>query len=153
MENQSSVGRWSSDGTRLHIDFSDRSRGAVRLRRRDKDTFVGTQSIDGEQVAWVLSRVDTRLVGKWVVQYEQGGTRTFIRTYEFKKDGTVLFVDESKNVTLARRGDAYLMDFSDGRLDRLKLIGPNLFVEHYYSKTSFESGQRPDSVGRGVRTK
>jgi hypothetical protein len=146
LEDDLHVGRWLGAGSQLRIVFDDRARGAVRLRVRGKDTLSGQQTRGSGSVPWELTRLDSRLLGQWTMTYTNGA----VRHYEFRGDGSVLFTEERLTARLVKDGEYYLVDFGDGKLDRLKL-GGTLQVEHYNPRTALAARQAPTETGRGVR--
>jgi hypothetical protein len=149
VENQAPLGRWSAQGTNINVVFDNTATGAVRLRSRGKETMIGHQTLPGAgRIAWELTRIDARLLGNWVITYANGA----VRTYEFRSDGTVLFVEDNRRSNWIKSGEHYLLDFGDGKIDRIK-PGANLIVEHFNPGADLAAGRKPDQIGRGVRAK
>src|SRR5207244_3245077 len=85
--------------------------------------------------------------GKWAVTYGNRSTREYL----IDADGNVTQPDEDdRRAKLRWRGADLLLDFGDGKLERLKLTGGRLRVEHFNPAGTYPRG-RPDTVGTGVR--
>jgi hypothetical protein len=87
------------------------------------------------------------IVGAWTVTYEGGA----VRHYEFDGRGNVRFVDEQRMGRVFLKGSDVLIDFSDGKWERLRLVDGVLGVEHFNPV-----GRYPDSptlTGRAERTR
>jgi len=60
------------------------------------------------------------------------------------------FTEERLTARLVKEGGYYLVDFGDGKIDRLKL-GTALQAEHFNPRAALAAGQKPEQTGRGVR--
>jgi hypothetical protein len=86
--------------------------------------------------------------GVWAITYTPNRAT---RTYTVKEDGSVLFVEAGTKGRLTRKGADLLLDFGDGKLERVTLARDGrLFVEHFNPKAAFPDGF-PDQIGIGVR--
>ena len=82
---------------------------------------------------------------KWVVKYSGGN----IRNYRINEDGQVLFVETNQAGIISQRGDDLVLDFSDGKLERLKLSEGSLIVEHFDPASRYPDS--PNQTATGVR--
>jgi len=71
--------------------------------------------------------MEPRLIGSWKLTYGGGA----IRNYQFDGRGNVFFVELQQTGRLARRGDDLLLDFGDGKLERLRIVDGAVLVDHY----------------------
>lgn len=74
--------------------------------------------------------------GTWLVKYHPNGVR---RTYVVKPSGDVSCTEGTSTFTgkIKKDGAGLLLDFNDGKLERLTFAGNRVFVEHYDPKGSF----------------
>jgi hypothetical protein len=87
-----------------------------------------------------------QFVGKWKIQH---WPNQLMRHYIISKSGDVHFIEENRNGTLYYNGPDLLLDFGDGKIERLNLSGNRLFIEHFNPKGDFSS--KPDQIGIGKR--
>lgn len=125
-----------------------------RLQALKKDLSSQGDRKGAAAVKAELDRLDSpanvaKLIkGTWVVRYDNGVKRT----YNIYEDGTVLFVENEMAGRIFPNGDDWLLDFSDGKLERLS-IRPALWVEHYTEKGNYTEGKEADVIGAGNKTK
>lgn len=88
------------------------------------------------------------LDGSWTVRYDNDGA---VRTYQIRGE-QVRWDDQGRLRVgeLSRAGDELLLDFGDGKLERLSLK-PVLQVEHFDPKELYRTG-RPSDRGTGELT-
>jgi hypothetical protein len=79
-----------------------------------------------------IDNPDAALAGKWKVRYASGS----IRHYVFAPGGHVHFTDENRNGRLANG----ILDFNDGRAERITPAGDRLLVEHFNPRETFPNG-------------
>jgi len=116
---------------------------------RDND-LKGVESVDEE-----LARLDEAerlwerhvLQGLWEVKYSNGNTRT----YGISNTGEVQFMEERRFGRIYRAGRDYLLEFGDGKVERLTLQ-PTIKLEHFDPKSTYPLGA-PRSTGTGVPTR
>jgi S1-C subfamily serine protease len=86
------------------------------------------------------------LAGKWTLQYANGA----VREYLIDADGDVQFPTESRKVRLRHKKGNWLLDFGDGKLERVRFLsGQEIYVEHYNPAAMFASGDYDTwAVGR-----
>lgn len=74
--------------------------------------------------------------GTWSIKYHPNGVR---RTYVVKPNGDVSCTEGTSAFTgkIKKEGADLLLDFNDGKLERLTFAGNRVFVEHYDPKGSF----------------
>ncbi len=109
--------------------------------RRPGEPLPGERS-SGQRTAAMQSQ----LVGKWDIQHwPNRGKRTYIIT----PSGAVHFIEENRNTVLVRRENDILLDFGDGKLERLNPSNDRLFIEHFSPKSDFPD--RPNQIGIGRR--
>lgn len=84
-----------------------------------------------------------RFAGVWKITYPSGETKRYV----ISADGAVT-CDENmgKRITpqkskLTLRGSDIIMDFKNGAIERLKLSGKNLSIEHFNPKEHYPDGQ------------
>jgi hypothetical protein len=94
-----------------------------------------------------------KLAGTWKISYSNGDSRT----YAFSTDGHATFfaLDLSGKITgtfkkkMFMKGGDVLVEFQEGAVERLKISGGKLQVEHFNPKTQYPKGQ-PAAKGTGV---
>ena len=93
-----------------------------------------------------------RLAGKWIITYVNG----FTRRYSISQEGIVTLSEmDGKQLTpppkakLIAKGADFLLEIEEGKIERLKLTGKTLSVEHFNPKSLFESGT-PNNRGTGI---
>ncbi|MEQ8785367.1 MAG: hypothetical protein RIC55_03675 [Pirellulaceae bacterium] len=74
-------------------------------------------------------------LGKWAIKYTNG----ISRHYAIAEDGVVYFSEETSESRLTFREGDLVVDFGDGKLERLELRGEQLWVEHYLPPSSYPS--------------
>ena len=85
------------------------------------------------------------LPGTWSVTYTNGAKRT----YTIERDGGVAF-EEEQILGEFVGGDYLLLEFDDGKLERLTPAGSRLLVEHFNPRNRFPN-HPPTHIGIGVR--
>jgi len=90
----------------------------------------------------------TSLKGIWAVKYSNGN----VRTYTIREDGTVYFAETNAIGKLSQKGDDLLVDFSDGKLERL-VLKQVLSVEHFNPKTLYATGAKASETAIGDKSK
>jgi len=123
------------------------SRGDARAAAAVQDEIDRVNGINPEPSGVV------RFVGVWKIEYTNGTTRR----YSVSSEGTVTF-DEmgGKTVTPAKakltlKGSDFVVEWADGTLERLKISGKNLIVDHFNPKTNYPAGQ-PSTKGVGTNS-
>ncbi len=93
-------------------------------------------------------QADGDFTGTWKIKFDDNTTRT----YQIDMRGAVLFVGENRRGQLARgaAGGGLMLDFGDGKVERLRFAGNAVSVEHFAPKTTFPN-QPPALLGRGTR--
>lgn len=95
-----------------------------------------------------------RFAGVWMLEYAKGVTRR----YSITLDGSVSW-DESGGKPLkppiksklALKGSDFLVEWSDGTLERFKTSGRNLVIDHFSPKSLYPAGQ-PTAHAAGVNS-
>lgn len=85
------------------------------------------------------------LQGTWSVTYTNGAKRT----YTIESDGGVAFEEEQILGEFAG-GGYLLLEFDDGKLERITPAGSRLLVEHFDPRNRFPN-HPPTHIGIGVR--
>ena len=85
------------------------------------------------------------LQGTWSVTYTNGAKRT----YTIESDGGVAFEEEQILGEFAG-GEYLLLEFDDGKLERLTPAGSRLLVEHFDPRNRFPN-HPPTHIGIAVR--
>lgn len=122
------------------------SRGDARAAGAVQDEIDRVNAMHPEQAGVV------RFAGLWAIEYTNGDKRR----YAISADGTVAFVESGgkpqpspAKAKLTLKGNDFLVDWGNGALERMKIAGKNLSVEHFNPKTSYPAGQ-PAARGTGV---
>lgn len=122
------------------------SRGDARAAAAVQDEIDRVNAMSPEPSGVV------RFVGTWAIQYANGVSRR----YSFAADGNVTYdelggkpVVPPTKVKLMLKGTDFVIDWGDGSLERFKISGKNLNVEHFNPKATYPAG--PPSA-RGVGT-
>ena len=84
-------------------------------------------------------------MGVWHVTY----SNNYIRNYKVDREDRVLFVEESRQAIL-QRGNDVLLKFNDGKIERWRLHGNHLLVEHWNPASGYPK-QQPTETGVGIR--
>jgi len=90
-----------------------------------------------------------RFAGDWVCTFSSGS----VHHYKIDADGTFYWTDRTprKKLQAAMRGNDYVVDFGDDNImQRFRLAGSELKVEHFNPKTSYPKGL-PASLGIAKR--
>lgn len=88
------------------------------------------------------------LKGNWTVTYSPSGN---VRKYSIRDDGRVEMVGEKLFGQMTKNGDDWLLDFNDGKLERLA-IKEVLFIEHFDPKNGYATGDKPRQTATGDKT-
>lgn len=99
---------------------------------------------DGTEVPLALAAF---VPGTWDVAYYPNHWR---RRYVIQPSGEVWCDSEKLKGKIERKGGFFVLDFGDGKLERLTFAGRRLFVEHYIPKESYP--KEPNQVGIGETT-
>ena len=89
------------------------------------------------------------IAGAWKITYAGNGA---VRNYEIDPNGNVSFDDGTGTIwktTLFKQGMDIIFDIKDGKLERFRLDGEILLVEHFDPASSFPDS--PKYTGRGER--
>ena len=86
--------------------------------------------------------------GNWIVKYSSG----IVRNYTALANGTLIAIegDTKRTGRLTPQGGSYLLDFGDGKAERLTLR-PALIVEHFSSANLLRNGSPADLHATGQR--
>ena len=84
-------------------------------------------------------------MGMWRVTY----TNNYIRNYKVDGEDRVLFVEENRQAIL-QRDNYVLLKFNDGKIERWRLHGNHLLVEHWNPASGYPK-QPPTETGVGIR--
>ena len=122
------------------------SRGDARAAAAVQDEIDRVSALNPEPAGVV------RFAGLWAIEYTNGDKRR----YAISTDGTVAFVEAGgkpqpspAKAKLTLKGSDFLIDWGNGSLERVKIAGKNLSIEHFNPKTNYPAGQ-PLSHGTGV---
>jgi hypothetical protein len=85
-----------------------------------------------------------QLAGIWTVTY----SNKVIRTYVILPDSTAIWTSENgnalnKKTKLVADGSAFLIEWDDGKIERVSLNGDRMRIEHYNPKSKLAEGARP----------
>lgn len=122
---------------RRYVSELDSLKRTLTLQRDEE----GVAAVEAE-----LERIDDLqltherhpLQGTWKVTYSNGG----IRNYQITSAGAVRFVEGGQTGQIVSRNGEYLLDFGDGKLERLR-FEPAIVIEHFDPKTLY-----PNSAAR-----
>jgi len=89
------------------------------------------------------------VAGTWDMTYIQNKAT---RTYVFKTDGDLSFVEEKKSWKVKKVGDAFVTDHGEGHMARYTFAGGRVFEEMYESKAKFDK-ETPSMIGIGTLRK
>ena len=122
------------------------SRGDARTAGAVQDEIDRLNAMHPEQAGVV------KFAGLWAIEYTNGDKRR----YAISADGTEAFVEAGgkpqpspAKARLTLKGNDFLVDWGNGALERMKITGKNLSVEHFNPKTNYPAGQ-PLTRGTGV---
>lgn len=88
---------------------------------------------------------NSAIAGAWKITYAGGS----VRNYVIFDNGEVKYKELDRTGTL-QRAKVLLLDFGDGKVERLSLAGSRLLVEHFNPKSDYPNN-RPNEIGIGVR--
>ena len=102
-----------------------------------------------------LATAAAKLAGTWKITFPKGE----MRTYAISVDGfaTAYDVDASGKVTgsvrkkMTLKGGDVLIEFQEGVIERLKMSGGKLLMDHFNPKTLYPHSP-PTTTGTGVPT-
>jgi hypothetical protein len=133
------------------IDFADKLKGAERLAVLKRSAYWGTQAVQGltglakakleGRLAKVVAEVSeaeakegyfTFYAGEWKVRFADG----YEREYSIDANGKIT-CNDGRTGTLTRLRGEVVATFSDGRLDRYRLVGDNLQIDRYLVPADF----------------
>jgi hypothetical protein len=128
------------------LDSLKRSLGA----RGDARGAVAVQDeIDRVREATASQQALSKFAGSWKVTYSVGTVRHYVIT----ADGQVTQDEHdgkpAKTTKLIVKGSDVLLDLQEGWVERLKINGKTLVVEHFNPKTIYPAGQ-PNARGTGA---
>ena len=90
-----------------------------------------------------------KFAGMWKVTYTVGT----VRTYAISPDGVVVHNDNDgkppKTARLIMKGSDVLLDLQEGWIERLRVTGKTLTVDHFNPKALYPAGQ-PNAKGTGT---
>jgi hypothetical protein len=92
-----------------------------------------------------------RFEGVWDISYSIGTSRR----YRINAIGNVVWMTSntvSSTARLTKKGDDYMLDFNDGKLERFSLRGGKLLVEHFDPSSRYLKGG-PNTTGSGEKLK
>lgn len=134
------------DALKRQLGARGDARGAVAIQE-EVDRIMS--SIPDES----LANAAAKLAGTWKITYSNGDQRT----YAISSDGSASFLHfdppgrlsgTTKKKIFLKGGDV-LVEFQEGAIERLKVSGGKLLVEHFNPKTLYPKGQ-PVAKGTGV---
>lgn len=122
------------------------SRGDARTAAAVQDEIDRVHALNPEPAGVV------RFAGLWAIEFTNGDKRR----YAISTDGTVAFVESGgkpqpspAKAKLTLKGNDFLVDWGNGAIERMKIAGKNLAIEHFNPKTNYPAGQ-PLTRGTGV---
>lgn len=122
------------------------SRGDARAAAAVQDEIDRVSAMNPEPAGVV------RFAGLWAIEFTNGDKRR----YAISADGTVAFVEAGgkpqpspARAKLTLKGNDFLLDWNNGAIERLKIAGKNLAIEHFNPKATYPAGQ-PFARGTGV---
>lgn len=97
-----------------------------------------------------------KFAGTWAIKYRDGATRR----YSISQTGLVTMEEiEGKPVTpplqatiQSRKGE-FLLEIEPNKLERLKLSGKTLQLDHFFPRSQFDTGKKPFNLGTGTLQK
>lgn len=84
--------------------------------------------------------------GTWAIKYGDGA----VRVYTLDSDGLAVFPEENRQGRVFTKYGKVLLDFGDGKLERLELVDSKLQVEHFDPATAYPD-DAPRLFGVGER--
>jgi hypothetical protein len=89
------------------------------------------------------------LVGTWEVRFANG----VVQRCEVRADGTAAAAEPARSSggRAEARGNAVVMTFDDGRVERWSAGGAGVAVEHWFPASGYPSGPSVSGVARRVR--
>lgn len=140
--------------TRVGADFQQRQQRIIAdyvrilatLQARPGGNAALTIQINEEKVRVLKAAPPgdsplARLAGSWVITYAGGQ----VRHYSISTNGTLTQTDENPQRTakVTADGSHYLIDFNDGKIERMKIVAPSLQIEHFDPKEKLADGKPP----------
>ena len=119
------------------------SRGEAKAAAAVQDEIDRVREITTGQTAIA------KFAGTWKVAYSVGTTRNYVIT----ADGQVTLDDHDgkppKTTKLIVKGNDVLLDLQDGWIERLRISGKTLAIDHFNPKGLYPAGQ-PNAKGTGT---
>lgn len=118
--------------------------GAVSVREELKTLEPGQLPLfsEGKDDPTARSRY---ISGTWKLRHHPNRS---VRTYVIGPGGDVHFVEENLRGLLVANGSTFLLDFGEGKIERVTFGGGRMFVEHYNPKANLaRKPEHPDAVG------
>ncbi len=79
---------------------------------------------------------ELKMIGTWKVTYSSEA----VRKYQFDGRGNVFFVENKQLGHLVKRGDDILIDFDDGKIERLQVVEGGVLIEHFDPASRYPDG-------------
>jgi hypothetical protein len=105
-------------------------------------SFPGNKPTRGERTK---TSAPESVAGTYVVRYASGAKRT----YRIDDAGNVLYVETKQITQLVKRGDDLILDFKDGKIERVTLGAGTIRVDHFDPGSNYPNGR--SLVGTGAR--
>lgn len=123
---------------------------SLKKNLRAKNDLQGVAAVNAELARMTeVKRLWERhvLQGLWQVDYTNGS----VRTYQIANTGAVRFIELGLTGRIYRVGDDFLLDFGEGKIERL-VLQPTIRIEHFNPKSTYPLGA-PVAIGTGVPTR
>jgi len=148
-------GRLSTKDGRIVLDFGDGKlerldlvSGGLRIEHFNPASSYPDKPTTIAEASKVVKQPEGRrayraLQGAWTIKYTNGATRIYL----IDSFGNVAFPAEKLHGRLASKDGDILLDFGDGKLERLELAGSSLRIEHYEPAKMYPSDFQLFAVG------
>lgn len=131
-----------------YISRLDSLKKALGARGDARAAIAVQEEIDRIRDTNASQQVLSKFAGNWKVTYSVGT----IRNYAITADGQVTQDEQDgkppKTTKLTVKGNDVLLDLQEGWIERLKVNGKTLAVEHFNPKSLYPAGQ-PNARGTG----
>ncbi len=123
------------------------AQGLVHAKLEQRLNSIGSQSSEDPDTPELPNSGDSDFA-YWKVTYNSGA----VRYYEIDKNGSISFTERGARSRLERLSDgSFRVNFGDGKLERLRLDGQVLRVEHFDPAANFPDRVTLTGVGQRLR--
>jgi hypothetical protein len=133
-------------GTWYRAALNDLPQGLLRTKVQNRLEELAALEASSTRPGSTAKRTHLKLYeGTWILAYQKGNGRRYV----IDAEGNVSW--GPRRARLTGRGADLILDFGDGKLERVRLAGRRLQVEHFDPATSFPRKPTQSAVGDRIR--